>query len=74
MMEEYVDLVPVEGHSNLGREKNSNAIINMDQTGYDAYIQAREKQKLKNKELEELKSDIEELKSLVKGLAKQIDK
>lgn len=73
-MEEYVDLVPVEGHSNLGREKNSNAIINMDQTGYDAYIQAREKQKLKNKELEELKSDIEELKSLVKGLAKQIDK
>ena len=74
MMEDYVDLVPVEGHSNLGREKNSNAIINMDQTGYDAYIQARERQKLKNKELEELKSEIEELKSLVKGLAKQIDK
>ena len=45
--EDYVELIPVEGHSNLGRDKNSNAIVNMDQTGYEAYIQAREEQNVK---------------------------
>ena len=47
MDEDYVDLIPVEGHSKLGRDKDSNAIINMDQTGYEAYIQAREEAKRK---------------------------
>ena len=68
MNEDYVDLIPVEGHSNLGRDKDSNAIINMDQTGYEAYIQAREEAKRKDRTLTDLRNEIDELKSLVKGL------
>ena len=68
MDEDYVDLIPVEGHSKLGRDKDSNAIINMEQTGYEAYIQAREEAKRKDRTLTDLRDEIDELKNLVKGL------
>ena len=66
--EDYVELIPVEGHSNLGRDKNSNAIVNMDQTGYEAYIQAREEAKRKDRTLSDLRDEIDELKGLVESL------
>tara|TARA_B100002019_G_C20728655_1_gene338284 strand:+ start:70 stop:288 length:219 start_codon:yes stop_codon:yes gene_type:complete len=68
MSEDYVELVPVEGHSNLGRDANSNAIVNMDQSGYESYIQAREEARRKDRTLNDLRDEIDELKSLVKGL------
>ena len=68
MNEDYVELIPVEGHSSFGRDKNSNAIVNMDQTGYEAYIQAREEAKRKDRTLNDLRDEIDELKGLVKSL------
>ena len=44
-MEEEIELIPVEGHTTLGRDPVSNAILNTDTTQYDAYIKARENAK-----------------------------
>ena len=74
MNKDDIELIPVEGHNALGRDPNSNAIVNTDSTGYEAYIKAREKSKMKDKELEELKSELNEIKSLLKSLVQEQDK
>ena len=73
-MEDEIELVPVEGYTTLGRDPVSNAILNTDTTQYDAYIKARENAKKKDRTLEELRSEIDELKALVKDLVQKEDK
>ena len=73
-MEEIIELMPVEGHQTLGRDPASNAILNTDTTQYDAYIKAREKAKKKDRSLQDLKDEVEELKRLVKDLVQKEDK
>ena len=65
----------VEGHDNLVRESSSHAIINADASGYSVYMQrvrAREKQgdQIRNavKEINSLKSELREIKGLIKEL------
>ena len=65
----------VEGHDHLVRESSSHAIINADITGYSIYMQrvrAREKQgdQIRNavKEINTLKTELREIKSLIKEL------
>jgi len=67
-------LVPVSGHNQLGRDPSSNAIINTDQSAYDAYKRARREAKRKEEEMSSLKSEVDELKELVKSLAQKVDK
>ena len=74
MEEEYIELIPVEGYTTLGRDPSSNAILNTDTTQYDAYIKAREKAKKKDRTLEDLKTEVEELKKLVNNLVQKEDK
>ena len=73
-MEEEIELIPVEGHTTLGRDPVSNAILNTDTTQYDAYIKARENAKKKERSLQELKDEVAELKLLVKSLVQKEDK
>ena len=74
MEEEYIELIPVEGYTTLGRDPSSNAILNTDTTQYDAYIKARNAAKKKDRTLQEMKSEIDELKALVKDLVQKKDK
>ena len=71
---EEIELIPVEGHSSLGRDPASNAILNTDTTQYDAYIKARANAKKKDSTLKELQSEVAELKALMKDLIKKEDK
>ena len=73
-MEEEIELIPVEGHTTLGRDPASNAILNTDTSQYDAYIKARENAKKKERSLQDLKDEVEELKRLVKDLVQKEDK
>ena len=68
---EEIELIPVEGHTALGRDPASNAILNTDTTQYDAYIKARANAKKKDNTLKELQSEVAELKALVKDLIKK---
>tara|TARA_B100001287_G_C22241831_1_gene326320 strand:- start:172 stop:387 length:216 start_codon:yes stop_codon:yes gene_type:complete len=62
------NLIPVEGHNNLFRDRNTGAIINNDSSGYAQYQKLKQKRQKEREELDTLKSDIEEIKSLLKEL------
>ena len=74
MDDKILDLIPVEGHNSLGRDADSNAIVNTDDSAYDAYIKAREKARQKDRTLDDLKKEVDELKDLIKDLVKKEDK
>ena len=63
----------VEGHGHLYRDSDTNAVVNKNNTAYNEYIarrnsQSSDKDRIQDveKELTELKSDIDEIKSLLK--------
>ena len=73
-MEEPIELLPVEGHTTLGRDPTSNAILNTDTSQYDAYIKARELAKKKDRTLEDLRKELDEVKALLTTLVEKKDK
>ena len=58
--------------SNLYRDENTGAIVNLDNSAYDRYVNLREnKKKLKEEkrnEIENLKNEVSEIKSLLMEL------
>ena len=71
---EEIELIPVEGHTTLGRDPASNAILNTDTTQYDAYIKARKLARKKERSLQDLKDEVAELKALLMDVVKKQDK
>jgi hypothetical protein len=68
----------VEGHDSLVRDVNSNAIINTSKTDYEFYlkrVKSREQQgdEIRNavKEINTLKTELEEIKVLLKEVLKK---
>ena len=65
-------MIPVEGHKNLYRDENTNAIVNRDNVGYESYMAARKRNKNKDEQMNDMKKEINELKSLLNDLASKI--
>ena len=65
-------MLPVEGHKNLIRDENTNAIINTDEAAYNDYMNSRRINSDKQAELDAMKSEIENLKSMLNDLASKI--
>jgi hypothetical protein len=65
---EYEDLIPVEGHQNLYRDRNTGSIVNTDKSNYDRYMKTKRLKQNERRELDTIKSDIEEIKSLLREL------
>lgn len=59
-------MIKVEGYTNLYRDEETGAIINTDSTGYDDYVRSIERRDVEKREIEKMKSDIDEIKSLLK--------
>ena len=66
----------VEGHNNLVRENDSNAIVNTDLSEYNNYLSLRSTRKQKSEridnmenDLKSLKDDINEIKTLLRTLS-----
>jgi len=57
-------MIRVEGHKHLFRE-DSGAIVNNDTLQYNEYIRMRSERKKQREEIEGLKKDISEIKSLL---------
>ena len=74
MEEDVIELIPVEGHTQLGRDPNSKAIINTDLTAYESYKKARTEARRKAAEMDALKDEVAELKALVNTLVQKEDK
>jgi hypothetical protein len=67
-MMENDDLIPVEGEPSLFRDKNSGAIINTDSSGYNQYKKMKQRRQTEREELDILRKDIDEIKSLLREL------
>ena len=67
-------LIKVEDHKNLGRDPDSNAIVNTDRAAYEAYIKARAEASKKRDEVLDLKNEITELKSMLQVLVEKSNK
>ena len=61
-------LIPVENHPGLYRDTSSNAIINTSKPSTSARQMALQR----NKELEDLKTEVKELKDLVKQMIERL--
>jgi len=70
-MEKYT----VDGHGDLARDPRTNSIVNVDNLGYKQYVSRRKVKNEKNQQVQtieeevaNIKSDITEIKSLLKEL------
>ena len=72
------DYLKVEGYNNLLRDPNTNSIINANMSEYEQYLARRnsktkDNQKVQNleEELASMKSDIDEIKFLLRSLVNE---
>ena len=65
-------MIPVEGHRNLFRDENTNAIINSDEASYNDYINNLRINSDKQLEMDAMKEELETLKLMLKELASKI--
>ncbi len=65
-------MIPVEGHKNLFRDERTGAIVNRDSNGYSQYMSQKRRNSDKQAELDEMKREIDTLKSLLNELASKI--
>ena len=67
-------MIRVDGHPNLYRDEKTGAIINCDNNGYDEYVKSLHIREQKDRELSDMRKDIDEIKSslaiLINGLNK----
>ena len=59
-------LIKVKDHPHLYRDENTGAIVNYDTIGYNQRLKKIENQESKKNELDNMKKDIDEIKSLLK--------
>ena len=67
-------MIKVEGHSNLYRDEKSGAIVNYDNQGYDQKIKSLEYTERKEKEIENLRKDIDDIKASLALLVNNLNK
>jgi hypothetical protein len=61
-------MIPVKGHPNLYRDENSGAILNCDSNAYNQYVNSLNNRESQKNELNKIKEDIDEIKSLLKEI------
>jgi len=61
-------MIKVEGYSNLYRDENTGAIVNCDTAGYNQYVNSLVQKDLRKKELDDMRKDIDEIKTLLREL------
>ena len=61
-------MIPVEGHKNLYRDEKSGAILNTDTEGFKQYKKMKRFKSNQKEEIDKLKQDIEEIKSLLREI------
>ena len=67
-------MIRVEGHSNLYRDEKTGAIVNCDDVGYDQYVNSVKHREYKDRELSDLRKDIDEIKDALKLLVSGLNK
>jgi hypothetical protein len=66
------DYIKVEGHPNLVRDRKSGVILNINRNELNTNRIRKEKQREKDKEIEQLKNDVSEIKSMLNKLVEKL--
>jgi hypothetical protein len=66
-------MIPVEGNPDLYRDEKSNAILNCSVKKYEEYLSIKTTKLIEKNEIEKMKSEIGEIKSLLKILVDKIN-
>lgn len=61
-------MIRIEGHQNLYRDEKTGAIVNTDTAGYSLYIKMKNEKQRQREEIDQLKSDVSEIKDLLREL------
>jgi hypothetical protein len=61
-------MIPVEGHKGLYRDENTNAIVNCNDYQYQEYIKLKTESLSEKQEIENLKNELSEIKTLLRKL------
>jgi hypothetical protein len=61
-------MIPVKGHPNLYRDEHSGAILNCDSISYNQYVNSLNNREAQKDELNKIKQDIDEIKSLLREI------
>ncbi len=64
-------MIPVKDHKNLYRDEKSGAILNTDTDGFKQYKKMKRFKSNQIDEIERMKQDIEEIKSLLREIVKK---
>lgn len=64
--------INVEGHSNLVRDTNSGAILNINKSEVEIARARKEARRQKDRELEDLKNEVSEIKDLLHKLIEKM--
>ena len=65
-------MIPVEGHKSLFRDEETNAIVNTDTIAYENYVNNKITNSDKKAEMDDVKRELAELKSMLRDLASKI--
>jgi len=65
-------MIPIEGHKDLYRDENSGAIINNNTSEYNSYMKLKKQKQTEKNELDSLRSELNEIKTLLKEFLKWI--
>ena len=61
-------MIRVDGYSNLYRDEKSGAIVNTNDSDYNKRLTSIKRNKIRRSEFDQMRSDIDELKDLMKAL------
>ena len=71
-----MDLIKVEGHNGLMRDKNTGAILNINSSEIDRIKELRQKQReakaSQEQEINQLKSDVSEIKMMLSKIVEKL--
>jgi hypothetical protein len=68
-----LNMIKVEGHTNLFRDEESGAIMNLDTAGYHEYVKKRSMKQKQRDEIDSIKSELDEIKMMLKQILKNRD-
>lgn len=61
-------MIPVKGFPNLYRDEKTGAILNCDNQSYNQYINSKNNREVQKVEIDQIRKDIDEIKSLLKEI------
>ena len=69
-----MDKIKVKDSMSLYRDEQSGAILNCSDSEYDSYLKLKQKKMQEVNEMDKLKDDVDELKSMMKPILSKLDK